>query len=90
MNSHNHTAPGTSATHSELLTRREAAAYLGVAEQTLAVWKCSGRYSLACIKIGRLIRYRKCDLDEFIARHLQDTEQPRSAFGNVFPGDNHR
>jgi hypothetical protein len=28
-----------------LLTRREAAAYLGISEQTLAIWKCSGRYT---------------------------------------------
>ncbi len=79
---------GKSPARFELLTRREAAAYLGVAEQTLAVWKCTGRYSLACIKIGRLIRYRKCDLDDFINQHLQAMEQPRSAFGNVFPSDN--
>ena len=43
---------GVGAAHSDLFTRREAAAYLGVAEQTLAVWKCSGRYYLPCVKIG--------------------------------------
>ncbi len=90
MNSHDNLPAGEGAAHSELLTRRQAAAYLGVAEQTLAVWKCSGRYLLACIKIGRLVRYRKCDLDDFINKHLQGTEQPRSAFGNVFPGDSRR
>lgn len=37
----------------ELLTRREAAAYLGLTEQTLAIWKCTGRYSLPVIKVGR-------------------------------------
>lgn len=90
MKSIDNTPAGGSPAHSELLTRRQAAAYLGVAEQTLAVWKCSGRYLLACIKIGRLVRYRKCDLDDFIAKHMHGTEQPRSAFGNVFPGDNRR
>lgn len=88
MNSNNYIPFGKSTARSELLTRREAAAYLGVAEQTLAVWKCTGRYSLACIKIGRLIRYRKCDLDDFINQHMQAMEQPRSAFGNVSPGNN--
>ena len=54
---------------SELLTRREAAAYLGVSEQTLAIWKCTGRYNLPYIKIGRLVKYKKSDLDAFIARN---------------------
>lgn len=65
---------GVSAANSILLTRREAAAYLGVAEQTLAVWKCTGRRSLPFVKIGRLVRYRKDDLDAFILNHLQDFE----------------
>ena len=54
----------------ELLTRREAAAYLGVSEQTLAVWKCTKRYDLAYVKIGRLVKYRKSDLDAFIEKNL--------------------
>jgi excisionase family DNA binding protein len=53
---------------SELLSRREAAAYLGVSEQTLAIWKCTGRYNLACVKVGRLVKYKKSDLDDFIQR----------------------
>ena len=54
--------------NSDLLTRKQAAAYLGVTERTLAVWKCTGRYNLPCVKIGRLAKYRKSDLDAFIAR----------------------
>lgn len=60
-----------------LYTRKEAAAYLGIAEQTLAVWKCTGRYYLPCAKIGRIVRYRKSDLDSFITKHMQGMEQPR-------------
>ena len=52
---------------SQLLSRRQAAQYLGIKEQTLAIWKCTGRYSLPCVKIGRLVKYRKSDLDAFIA-----------------------
>jgi excisionase family DNA binding protein len=52
---------------SYLLTCREAALYLGISEQTLAIWKCTGRCSLPCVKIGRLVKYRKSDLDAFIA-----------------------
>ena len=56
---------------SVLLSRKEAAAYLGVAEQTLAIWKTTGRYSLPVVKIGRLAKYRKSDLDAFIACRVQ-------------------
>lgn len=41
--------------NNELLSRREAAAYLGIAENTLAIWKCSGRYGLPFVKMGRLV-----------------------------------
>ncbi|MBY0550716.1 MAG: helix-turn-helix domain-containing protein [Candidatus Obscuribacterales bacterium] len=56
---------------SELLSRKEAAVYLGVSEQTLAIWKTTGRYSLPVIKIGRLAKYKKADLDAFISRRVQ-------------------
>lgn len=74
MKKNEHTPYGVGTTDTILLTRREAAAYLGVAEQTLAVWKCTGRRSLPFVKIGRLVRYRKADLDAFILNHLQDFE----------------
>lgn len=51
---------------SDLLTRREAAAYLGVTPETLAVWASTRRYALRFVKIGRLAKYRKSDLDAFI------------------------
>ena len=36
---------------SKLLTTKEAAAKLGVLPATLAIWRCSGTYSLPFIKI---------------------------------------
>lgn len=78
MKRNEHTPYGVSTANSILLTRREAAVYLGVAEQTLAVWKCTGRRSLPFVKIGRLVRYRKADLDAFILEHLQDFEDNSS------------
>ncbi len=62
---------GAAFMRSELLSRREAAAYLGVAEQTLAIWKCTKRYDLPYVKIGKLVKYKKSDLDAFIARNVQ-------------------
>ena len=50
----------------QLLSRRQAAVYLGVSEQTLAIWKCTNRYALPVVKVGRLAKYRKSDLDAFV------------------------
>lgn len=51
-----------------LMSRSEAADYLGLTPHTLAVWKCAKRYDLPCVKIGGLAKYRKEDLDSFIER----------------------
>ena len=57
---------------SKLLTTKEAAAKLGVLPTTLAVWRCSGTYSLPFIKIGkRKVMYLERDLDEFIVSGMQ-------------------
>ena len=50
-----------------LLTPRDVADLLGVTIQTLAVWRCEGRYALPYVKAGRLVRYRRADVDAFIA-----------------------
>ena len=58
----------TATLSSDLLTREEAASYLGVKVGTLANWTTTGRYSLPMVKIGRLAKYRRRDLDSFIER----------------------
>ncbi len=61
---------------SDLLTREQAAEYLGVTARTLAVWACVKRYDLPYVKVGRLVKYRLADLDAFIARRtVQSNEQ---------------
>jgi excisionase family DNA binding protein len=50
----------------ELLTREEAAQYLGVKPQTLSVWATTKRYHLPYIKVGTLVRYRLSDLEKFL------------------------
>jgi len=55
-------------TYPRLLSRKEAADFLGVKEVTLAVWKSTKRYHLPVIKVGRLVRYRYSDLLDFIER----------------------
>jgi excisionase family DNA binding protein len=51
-----------------LLTRVEAAEYLGVQPQTLAVWATTGRYQLPFVRIGRCVRYKVSDLDAWLER----------------------
>ena len=53
-----------------LLNRVEAAKYLGVTVSTLAVWACNKRYNLPYVKVGRLVKYRQADLDQFITQHV--------------------
>jgi excisionase family DNA binding protein len=50
----------------ELLTRPQAAAFLGVKPQTLSVWATTKRYGLPFIKVGSLVRYRRSDLQRFL------------------------
>lgn len=52
----------------QLLTRPEAAEYLSLAVQTLAVWSMTGKH-LPVVRMGtRAVRYRISDLDEFIEK----------------------
>jgi len=55
----------SSATDS-LLSPKEAAKKLGVTEQTLAVWRCTGRYGIQFVKVGRLVKYRDSVLEAFL------------------------
>ena len=57
----------------ELLTREEAAAYLDVKPQTLAVWASAKRYGLRFVKVGRCVRYRKSDLDTWLSQRTVGT-----------------
>ena len=47
---------------SDLLTPAEAAAFLRVKVQTLAVWRATARYGLPFFKIGRSVFYLRADL----------------------------
>ena len=51
---------------SELLMPAQAAEHIGVQEQTLAVWRTTGRYDLPFVKAGRLVRYRRADVEEWL------------------------
>jgi|JI8StandDraft_1071087.scaffolds.fasta_scaffold00432_39 excisionase family DNA binding protein len=52
----------------KFLTSNEAAEYLGLKPSTLHVWRCTKRFNLPYIKVGRLVKYKISDLDDFISR----------------------
>lgn len=52
--------------YTELLNSDQAAAYIGVSPGTLEVWRCTKRYQIPFIKVGRLVRYRRSELDSFL------------------------
>ena len=54
----------------DLFTESEAAEFIGVEPQTLATWRCKKRYALPFLKIGRLVRYRKVDLEAWLETRL--------------------
>lgn len=51
----------------ELLTAKQAAAFLKVKPGTLACWRTTKRYPLKYTSVGKSIRYRLSDLQAFLA-----------------------
>jgi excisionase family DNA binding protein len=58
--------------NTELLSTNQASIYIGVTPGTLKVWRCTKRYQIPFIKVGRLVRYRKSELDSFLDRRTID------------------
>jgi excisionase family DNA binding protein len=58
----------------ETMAPGQAAEYLGVTVQTLGVWRCTRRYPLPFVKVGSKVRYRKADLDKFIERRTEGSD----------------
>ena len=50
---------------------RDAARYLGVAYQTLHLWRVKGR-GPAYLRLGRLVRYRHTDLDAWLESRREE------------------
>jgi hypothetical protein len=57
----------TAAPSEELLTAKQAAAFLKVKPGTLACWRTTKRYPLKYTRVGKSIRYRLSDLQAFLA-----------------------
>ena len=63
-----------------LLTPKKAAEVLGVAIGTLAVWRCTARYPLPFVKIGRRVMYREQDINNFIENGLIDSSHLENSY----------
>lgn len=50
-----------------LLTARQASEFLQVPLSTLAVWRSTGRVQLPFLKVGGHVRYRREDIERFLA-----------------------
>ena len=57
---------------SGLMDTKTAAAYLAVKAGTLEVWRSTNRRKLPFVKVGGQVRYRRADLDAFIAANLHN------------------
>ena len=62
----------------ELLSREQAAQYLGIKRSTLEAWATRGGGPPFC-KFGRLVRYRRKDLDAYVERNLVSSTSQTSA-----------
>ncbi|MBU1664280.1 MAG: helix-turn-helix domain-containing protein [Gammaproteobacteria bacterium] len=57
----------------DLLDEKAAGDYLTVAPGTLSVWRSTGRYNLPFLKVGRMVRYRRADLDAWLANRTRES-----------------
>ena len=57
----------------ELLSEKEAAQHLTCSPGTLSVWRSTGRYNLPFLKVGRMVRYRRADLDAWLANRTRES-----------------
>lgn len=62
-----------------LLDSEQTAAILKVSTKTLNVWRCTGRVNLPYVKVGARVRYRRADVDAYIANRTVARQQPTSA-----------
>jgi Helix-turn-helix domain len=66
--------------HKDYYDTTEAARYLGFLPNTLEKWRVKGVGPPFCQPNGRLVRYRKRDLDTFMAESLRTStsDEPRT------------
>jgi hypothetical protein len=58
----------TEAPDSAVVNTKQASAFLGIAPETLEVWRSTRRQNLPYLKVGRSVRYLMGDLRKFISQ----------------------
>lgn len=61
-------------TNEILLTTKQASEYLQITVGTLAVWRTNKTYNIPYLKCGGRVRYRKSDLDAWLAGRENNRE----------------
>jgi len=56
-------------TQHDLVTPKDAAAIMSVSVGTLAKWRSTGHPSIPYVKIGRCVRYRRAELEDYIQKY---------------------
>lgn len=57
---------------SDLLTPDDLEEQYGIKKNTAAVWRCTRRYALPYVKLGRMVRYRRADIEVWLLSRLQN------------------
>ena len=60
--------------NNRLMDQKTAATYLGTTVGSLNVWRATGKHKIPYVRWGHNIRYRKEDLDAWIAEHLENVQ----------------
>jgi hypothetical protein len=64
---------------SELWNTEQTAQKLAVTKGTLEVWRCTRRYPLRYVKVGRKVMYRAADVEAFLtARTMPGVSEQHS------------
>jgi hypothetical protein len=63
-----------------LLTPAQTAEILGVTIGTLAVWRCTARYPISFVKIGRRVKYRLADINNFIEKGVSNLSEGEDCY----------
>jgi hypothetical protein len=73
-------------TNINIMSTEKAAFYIGLSPATLEAWRCRGGGPIF-IKLGKAVRYRQNDLDEFLNRHARlSTSQITSTVSSLLGG----
>ncbi len=63
----------------EVFSTVEAADYLGITAATLRAWHRLGKINLPKVRMGRLVKYLKADLDAFIQSKRETSSKRHTA-----------